>query len=199
MEDYYTHRNSAHRYQIKKVDDSGDIQMIDADGLTDESHTKIMRLYPHGFTSHSPDDAHMLALSLGGRRDLLVALGGEHHEKRPRNVEKGDSALYNAAGDVIRIFKKSLDIVHTGSIKLSIGNGVNGKGGAGDNKDVTVVITDKNIKLTKGKSTVTIEDGKITHEADKVIIKSNHVDLGAEGGLPVGLCGGGCATKVFAV
>ncbi|WP_428999551.1 phage baseplate assembly protein, partial [Stenotrophomonas maltophilia] len=63
---------------IRKVDDEGDIQLIDADGLADEQHTKIMRVYPHGFSSNSPEESHMLALGLGGRRDLLVALGGEH-------------------------------------------------------------------------------------------------------------------------
>jgi phage gp45-like len=101
MEDYYTHRNSGHRYAIQKIDDSGDIQMVDANGLVDEVHTKIMRVYPHGFTSHSPKDAHMLALGLGGRRDLLVALGGEHHEKRIKNLKEGEAVLYDTEGNVI--------------------------------------------------------------------------------------------------
>jgi phage gp45-like len=214
MEDYYTHRNSAHRYLVTKVDDEGDIQMLDGDGLEDESHTKIMRLYPHGFSSHSLDEAHFLALALGGRRDMLIALGGEHAKKRPRKLAKGDSILYNAEGDAIRVFKKSLDFVHTGNIKLSIGNGVNGSGEPGDDKDVTIVMTDKDITLTKGESsvkitgdnivakrgssTMTIADGQITHEADKVIVKGE-THLGGEGGEPVQLCGGGCATKVFAI
>lgn len=101
MEDYYTHRNSAHRFSIRKVDDRGDIQMIDGEGLTDEQFTKIMRVYPHGFSSHSLDDAHMVVLALGGRRDMLVALGGEHAEKRPRNLKKGESVLYDSAGNVV--------------------------------------------------------------------------------------------------
>jgi hypothetical protein len=173
MEDYYTHRNQGHRYLIKKIDDSEDIQFVDADGMADEQHTKLMRVYPHGFSSHSVDEAHMLALGLGGRRDLLVALGGEHHQKRPKNLPKGDTVLYNAEGDVIRLFgKKTLDITHAKNIKLSIGKGLKDSSGggqnsgsngpsqggkeaeAGEDKDVTIVITEKDITLTKGKTTV---------------------------------------------
>lgn len=101
MEDYYTHRNSGHRYAIVKIDDSGDIQMVDANGLADEQHTKIMRVYPHGFSSYSPKDSHMLALGLGGRRDLLVALGGEHPDKRIKNLKEGESVLYDSEGNVV--------------------------------------------------------------------------------------------------
>lgn len=238
MEDYYTHRNSGHRYAIQKIDDSKEIQLVDGNGMADEQHTQIMRVYPHGFSSHSVKDSHMLAMGLGGRRDLLVALGGEHAEKRPKNLPEGDTILYNAEGDVIRIFKKTIDITHTKNIKLSIGKGLKDSGGgqggdngggqgsdsgggkgkeaeAGEDEDVTMVFTKDDITLTKGESSikleadvitltqggsvVTIKDGEIKHKADHVIIESDHVDLGAEGGEPVGLCGGGCATKVFAV
>lgn len=216
MEDYYTHRNSAHRYSLQKIDDSKDIQLVDGNGLADEVHTQLMRLYPHGFSSHSVKDSHFLALSLGGRRDLLVAVGGEHHEKRPKNIPEGDTVLYNAEGDAIRIFgKKTLDITHSKNIKLSIGKGLkdsssNGSGNsasgskgkeadAGEDKDVTVVITENDITLTKGGSSVKIQGDKITVTAQHVVIQSDKVDLGAEGGTRVGLCGGGCATKVFAV
>ena len=101
MEDYYTHRNSGHRYLIRKVDDEGDIQLIDADGLADEQHTKIMRVYPYGFSSNSPEESHMLALGLGGRRDLLVALGGEHPKYRPRKLPTGNAVLYDDKGNVV--------------------------------------------------------------------------------------------------
>jgi phage gp45-like len=50
-----------------------------------------------------------------------------------------------------------------------------------------------------GDSKVTLESGKATMEAQHVVVKSPHVDLGDEGGTAIGLCGGGCATKVFAV
>lgn len=238
MEDYYTHRNSGHRYLIKKIDDSKEIQLIDGNGLADEEHTKIMRVYPHGFSSHSPDESHMLAIGLGGRRDLLVALGGEHAKKRPKNLPKGDMILYNAEGDAIRLFgKKTLDVTHAVNIKLSIGKGLKdsqgegggGEGGdgggesggqgkeaeAGEDKDVTIVLKEESITLTKGEasiqlddnaitltkggSSITIEDGKITLESAHIVLKSGKVDLGDEGGSPVGTCAGGCSEVTFSI
>lgn len=196
MEDYYTHRNSGHRYLVKKIDDSKEIQFIDADGLADEQHTQIMRVYPHGFSSHSVDEAHMLAIGLGGRRDLLVALGGEHAKKRPKNLPKGDTILYNAEGDVIRLFgKKTLDITHAKNIKLSIGKGLKdsqGKGGqsgasgqsggqgkeaeAGEDKDVHIVITENDITLTKGDTVVKLTGDKLTAQGAK------QASIGVKGG-----------------
>ena len=244
MEDYYAHRNSGHRYLIQKIDDSKEIQLVDGNGLADEQHTQIMRVYPHGFSSHSIKDSHMLSLGLGGRRDMLVALGGEHAQKRPKHIPEGDTVLYNAEGDVIRLFgKNTLDITHAKNIKLSIGQGLatsqggsssatggaSGAGGAagqsggqgkdakaGPDKDVTIVIKEASITLTKGKTvvtldanqfqakhgdaTVTIKDSDITvHHAQKVIVDSPKVLLGsASASQPVMLCSGDCATKVFA-
>jgi phage gp45-like len=102
-EDYYHHRNSAHRYQIVKTKDDGDIQLIDANGLEDEQHTQIMRVYPHGFTSYSPKDSHLIALGLGGRRDNIVALGGEHQDYRIKNLNEGESVLYDTSGNVVHM------------------------------------------------------------------------------------------------
>lgn len=204
MEDYFTHRNSGHRYLLQKIDDSKDIQLVDGNGLADEQHTQIMRLYPHGFSSHSIKDSHFLSIGLGGRRDLLIALGGEHHEKRPKNLPEGDTILYNAEGDAIRMFgKKTLDITHSKNIKISIGQGLkdssssssgggsgaSGGGGsgsdsgskgkeaeAGKDKDVTIVVTENDITLTKGDTIV-----KLT--ADSLLCQgAKDAAIGTKGG-----------------
>lgn len=237
MEDYYTHRNSGHRYLIQKIDDSKPIQLVDGNGLADEQHTQIMRVYPHGFSSHSIKDSHMLAIGLGGRRDLLVALGGENDKKRPKNLPQGDTILYNAEGDAIRLFgKKTLDITHAKNIKMSIGQGLadsesdsgqsggqGGQGGqdkgkeakAGKDKDVTIVMTEKDITITKGKtsvkleanlmtltqggSNIKIEDAKITLNSKHIVLNADRVDLGGEGGDPVANCGIGCSEIVYSI
>jgi phage gp45-like len=192
MEDYYTHRNSGHRYAIQKIDDSGEIQLVDGNGLVDEQHTKIMRVYPHGFSSNSVKDSHMLAMGMGGRRDLLVAIGGEHKDKRPKNLPSGDTILYNAEGDAIRIFgKKTIDITHSTNIKLSIGQGLKtsqssssssgstGSSGsssspgveasAGPDKDVTMVFTKDNITITKGKAVIKLTANNMTLTYDDAV------------------------------
>lgn len=54
------------------------------------------------------------------------------------------------------------------------------------------IVHAKKIEMKVGNSTLTILPGKI-------VLKSAVVELGDEGGVEVGLCGGGCATKVKAV
>lgn len=66
-------------------------------------------------------------------------------------------------------------------------------------QDTKVTWSEDSLLLEKGESSTKIESGKITHKAQHVVIESDRVDLGEEGGEPVGLCSGGCATKVFAV
>jgi phage gp45-like len=120
MEDYFTNRNSAHRMLVTKIDDSGDIQLIDAEGLVGEKTTKIMRVYPHGFTSHAPKDAHFLAVNLGSRRDHLVALGGEHKDYRPKNIGLGNTALYNADGSIWKLIGKDVTLNADGTLTIKV-------------------------------------------------------------------------------
>lgn len=66
-------------------------------------------------------------------------------------------------------------------------------------ENAKVTWSEESLKLEKGGSTTVMEDSKVTHTSQYVVVIADRVDLGAEGGMPVGLCGGGCATKVFAV
>ncbi|WP_316234962.1 MULTISPECIES: phage baseplate assembly protein [unclassified Bradyrhizobium] len=159
------------RATVQKTDDSGTQQILKKmTGLKTETFEDVYRLQPHGFSSHPPSGSEGVFLSLGGRSDRLLALGFEHKDKRVRNLPEGGAVLYDADGNVVRIVADDLQITHK-----------------------------KKVVLTVGKSKVTIEPDKITHESPHVVVKSPHVDLGDEGGTPIGLCGGGCATKVYAV
>lgn len=144
MEDYFTHRNSAHRYLIQKIDDSGDIQLVDGNGLVDEQHTKIIRIYPHGFSSYSEDDAHMIALALGGRRDMLVAIGGEHKDKRIKNLNKGESVLYDSQGNIVYM-------------QLDKGISCNAKVGP-----VAIISQADSVTVTSKKDTTVAAEGKLS-------------------------------------
>jgi phage gp45-like len=86
---------------------------------------------------------------------------------------------------------------------------------AKDDKTISVVLNGDSVTVTYQKAKVTwqdasltaefddtsikMESGKITTTAPKVVVVSNEVHLGADGGTLIGLCGGGCATKVYAV
>ena len=143
-EDYFHHRNNAHRYQTTKITDDGDIQLIEAKGMTDEEHTDIMRVYPHGFSSHSPAGSHMIAMGLGGRRDNIVAIGGEHEKYRQRKLLEGEAVVYDMTGNIV---------------KMVLGKGiiVNAKEGA-----VAVTAQEKSIDMVSKTDTTVAAEGKIT-------------------------------------
>lgn len=120
MEDYYSHRNSAHRFAIDAVDDSGPLQFINASGMDSEVFTRITRIQQHGFSSVSPVDSHMLAISMGGRRDQLFAVGGEHPTYRPLNLGAGNTALYNADGSIMKLIGKNFTVDAGGTMTVTV-------------------------------------------------------------------------------
>lgn len=184
------------RATVTRTDDSGTQQILKKmTGLASEQFEDVYRPQMHGISSHAPQGSEGVYLALGGRSDRLLALGFEHKDFRPKNTPEGGTILYNHTGDVVRVFKDQLEVYHTKTIKLSIGKGVK----QSDDSNCSIVMTANDVTVSKGQSSIKIEDAQITHTSPHVIIKSPHVDLGDIGGQPVGLCGGGCATKVFAV
>jgi hypothetical protein len=66
-------------------------------------------------------------------------------------------------------------------------------------ENAKVTWSEAELKLEKGDSTTVMTESKITHTTQHCVVIADRVDLGDEGGTPVGLCGGGCAQKVFAI
>jgi phage baseplate assembly protein V len=196
---------SLRRATVKETDDSGSQQMLKKmTGLKSETFEDVYRPQPHGFSSHAPADSEGVFLALGGRSDRLLALGFEHKKYRPKDTPEGGTVLYNHSGDVIRVFKDNLDAVHAKTINIKIGKGqdVSGETSApadDDGPTISIVLNENDVTVTFEDSSIKLESGKITHTSPHVVIKSDKVDLGDEGGTLIGLCGGGCATKVFAV
>jgi hypothetical protein len=171
-------------------------------GLKSETFEDAYRPQPHGISSHAPSGSEGVYLALGGRSDRLLALGFEHKDHRPKDTPEGGTIIYDHTGDAIRVVKDKIDHVHSSEINLKIAKGYD-KGKAVDETDgpVIALVMKKgdSITVTFDDSSVKLESGKITHTSPHVVIKSDRVDLGDEGGDPVGLCSGGCATNVFAV
>lgn len=198
---------SLRRATVLKTDDSGTQQILKKmTGLKTEQFEDVYRPQPHGFSSHAPSGSEGVYLALGGRSDRLLALGFEHKKFRPKDTPEGGTVLYNHTGDIVRVFKDNMDAVHSKLINIKIGKGQeigdDGSSAAEDDDETNISIVLKaadSITVTFDDSSIKLESGKITHTAPHVVIDSDRVDLGAEGGEPVGLCGGGCATKVFAV
>jgi phage gp45-like len=203
-------RSQTIRTRIVKVDDDNSQQRVDLKARKNEKPKKIWRPQDFGYTSNPPEDTDGVIVQMGGRSDRSLYMDGGHEKYRPKKTPEGCTALFNMHGDIIRVFKDSSDVVHQTKVNIRVGKGYDaGNSGTpdGDTDDkssedsetISIVLDGDTITITKDDSSVKLESGKITLTSPHVIVKSDHVDLGDEGGTLVGLCGGGCATKVFAV
>lgn len=198
-------RGANRRFRVVKVYDDGTQQLLDLSGMKKELPERVWRPMPHGFTSNPPKDSDGYMVAMGDRSDRMLYVDGGHQKYRPRNLPEGALALYNHSGDIIRLFEDNADLIHAKKITLQIGKGQDVSAADGskpaDNTGPakSIVIASDSMVLTFGEAKVTLTPNKITHEAPTVTIKSPDVNLGDEGGTLIGLCGGGCATKVKAV
>ena len=228
-------RSTTRRARVVEVDDKKSQQRLKLRGLKNEAPEEIWRPQPFGYSSNPPKDSDGVMIQMGSRSDRTLYLDGGHEKYRPKNTPVGGTVLFNHSGDIIRVFKDNLDIVHAKKISHRIGHGYKsgdsgnnsgeGEGEAGntqpddekakDTKTISIVqdgdkivITYQNAKVTwseasllleKGGSTTLMQDSKITVTSQHVVIVSDRVDLGDEGGILVKRCDDSCATKVYAI
>lgn len=200
-------RSNNRRYRIVKVDDSGTQQRVDLSGLPKEKPEEVWRPMAHGFTSNPPKDSDGYMVGMGGRSDRMLYVDGGHKQYRPRNLPEGAVALYNHSGDIVRVFEQIFDVVHSKRINLKIGKGqdVSGKDGSkppanDDEVNISVVLTGQSLVITYDDVSWTLVSGKGTFKGPKCVIDSEDIRLGGEdANTLIGLCGGGCATRVRAI
>ncbi|MDQ2080472.1 phage baseplate assembly protein [Xanthobacteraceae bacterium Astr-EGSB] len=115
------------RGTLVKTDDRGSQQLLDVTGLKSEDLKEIVRVQPHGFTSHAPQKSEGVFLSLGGRSDRILALGFEHKDKRIRNLPEGAAVLYDDKGNVVYVKGSDGIAVHAkeGKVTVKPGDGQN--------------------------------------------------------------------------
>jgi phage gp45-like len=63
-------------------------------------------------------------MALHGRRDLVVALGLEHPQHRPRLQTPGEHILYDAFGTAISMVKQNMRMVHAEKIESVCGSAI---------------------------------------------------------------------------
>lgn len=104
-------RGMLRRATIIEVDDSGTQQLVHMRGLKGEEFTKVYRAQPHGLSAVPMADAEAVLISLGGRSDRAVMLGGESRALRPKGQPPGSTILYGANGEVISLVQRAVRIV----------------------------------------------------------------------------------------
>lgn len=99
------------RATILGVDDGGTQQLVHMRGLAGEEFTKVYRAQPHGLSSVPPKESEALLLTLGGRSDRAVMIGGEHRDRRPKGLPAGAVAIYGADGEIVSLVQRAVRVV----------------------------------------------------------------------------------------
>lgn len=193
-------RVTTRRARIVKVDDSGTQQLVDIKGLKNEMPKKIWRVMDFGHFSVPPDDTDGVMVQMGSRSDRTLYFDGGHKDYRPKNRPAGSSGIFDQYGDLLQSDKDQIAITHAKKFVVQLGKGYDAKD-AQDYKGPTVSIAfdGSSMVLIFGGSTVKLEQNQITMTSPKVVVVSDQVHLGADGGVLVKRCDDSCATKVFAV
>ncbi len=85
------------------VDSSKDIQLSSVNLLADETKDKTEVFQHFGFTSNIPQDSELIFLSVGGNREHGIIIGSENRTLRLKNLNVGDTAIYNKNGKYVWI------------------------------------------------------------------------------------------------
>lgn len=153
------------RAVVTLVDDSKRMQELQLQLLAGEVISGAERVQNYGFTSkpHPPSGdqvAEAVVLFVGGGRDhpLVVAVDDRRH--RPRNLEDGESALYDDQGTRVHLQRAQLLLKHPTKIRAEVGS-------------VFVELDASAIRLEIGSSSILLESGKITITTPDLDISSS--------------------------
>lgn len=88
---------------LESLDDSGGIQKLVLTAFANDRRSNVDRYQEFGFTSNPPEGAEIILLSLGGSRTHNIGIASEDRRYRLKNLIPGESAIYNQAGDYVKI------------------------------------------------------------------------------------------------
>jgi phage gp45-like len=141
-------------------------QFVSGRGLFSDGYTKIHRIEPHGFMSNPVKGAKGLVVSPNGNPDEAYVLGGEHPGHRPSGLPGGASALYDAAGNIIKVLMGDGIIVDVAGNAYTIR-----KGG------VTFTVSASGVAITGGMVTHNGKDIGDSHIHSGVVPGGSNTDV----------------------
>ncbi len=149
---------SLFRAEVVSVDDTGDIQTVNAMGHAGETFEGALHIQPHGFSTNPPVGSHGVGLRMRGESDLAVFLGFQDPTSRPKKLPSGERAFYNNGSVMLQTAGDDLNLNQKGTFTLAIKSLVLKCGG------VTVTIDGNGLAVTGGKVTHNNHDIGQTHQ-----------------------------------
>jgi len=86
---------------ISEADDSRKVQTVSAEILKNERRRNIERFQEYGFTSNPPPETEGVMLSLMGSRTHKVVIATENRALRLKELNPGESAIYDKDGNYV--------------------------------------------------------------------------------------------------
>lgn len=83
---------------VNLINDAGGLQLLQVEALDSEPLDGVERVQNFGHTSHPPRGSMPVLVAVAGSRDHMVAVAVDNDEHRPRGLQEGESAMYNAHG-----------------------------------------------------------------------------------------------------
>lgn len=102
------------RAVVRIVTDSLGRQNLQVQTLADATNDDVERFQQYGLTSFPPAGSEAIVLSVGGRREGMVAIAVEDKRCRPTGLDEGDVCLYHGDGQSRIILKADGVIQITG-------------------------------------------------------------------------------------
>jgi len=90
---------------VSLVDDSTAMQLLQIKICKDEVKNNVERIQNYGLTSHPLKEAEVLACSVNGNKDHIIAVAVDDSRYRIKGLPEGGVALYDYDGNVIKLTK----------------------------------------------------------------------------------------------
>lgn len=99
---------------VTLTDDTGDMQTVQVTertaghGIADRIMDKVRRVAEFGFASVPPIGSEALVARRNGERAQSMVIGTNHRASRPRNLQPGDTCLYDVRGAKVQLTANGL-------------------------------------------------------------------------------------------
>ncbi|MFA7399229.1 MAG: phage baseplate assembly protein V [Sideroxydans sp.] len=109
----------AFRGVVTLVKAAGSVQLVQLNGLSGERLQDVEHFQQFGFTSNPPAGSMAIVLPIGGKTAHGIVIATEHGTYRLKNLESGETAIYNQYGDHV-LFKANRRMQIVSSIGVDI-------------------------------------------------------------------------------
>ena len=108
------------RFVVNRINDAGGLQIMQVDGLEGETRDGVERIQNFGHSGNPPAGAVAAGVSVMGSRDHLVLVACDHPDHRVKGLAPGESALYGAFDNVLKMDKDGNAVLSANKLILNV-------------------------------------------------------------------------------